>query len=111
MLLSSRLETYHHLTVMPLTASTTVECRWKRLMDLSNSSSLQVTDCGMLSRTNEEAVVAIVKPLQDPEQAAKKLLQEAYQRGSSDNITWCRGTVSWLALITQPSSNRYKLSA
>ncbi|XP_064999871.1 probable protein phosphatase 2C 59 [Musa acuminata AAA Group] len=36
--------------------------------------------------TNEEAVVAIVKPLQDPEQAAKKLLQEAYQRGSSDNI-------------------------
>lgn len=56
-------------------------------------------------------MVAIVKPLQDPEQAAKKLLQEAYQRGSSDNITWCRGTVSWLALITQPSSNRYKLSA
>ncbi|CAD5181049.1 probable protein phosphatase 2C 59 [Musa acuminata AAA Group] len=36
--------------------------------------------------TNEEAV-AMVKPLQDPEQAAKKLLQEAYQRGSSDNIT------------------------
>ncbi|XP_064953769.1 probable protein phosphatase 2C 59 [Musa acuminata AAA Group] len=36
--------------------------------------------------TNEEEVVAIVKPLQDPEQAAKKLLQEAYQRGSSDNI-------------------------
>lgn len=89
-------------------------------MDLSNSSSLQVTDCGMLSRMRytlkeennkkqkksrylkyhlrrlnpfffiwfqiQEAVVAIVKPLQDPEQAAKKLLQEAYQRGSSDNI-------------------------
>ncbi|CAL9046958.1 unnamed protein product [Musa banksii] len=34
----------------------------------------------------QEEVVAIVKPLQDPEQAAKKLLQEAYQRGSSDNI-------------------------
>ncbi|XP_062218207.1 probable protein phosphatase 2C 10 [Phragmites australis] len=37
--------------------------------------------------TNEEAV-AMVKPIQDqPEEAAKKLLQEAYQRGSSDNIT------------------------
>ncbi|KAG8058112.1 hypothetical protein GUJ93_ZPchr0002g23271 [Zizania palustris] len=36
--------------------------------------------------TNEEAV-AMVKPIQDPEQAAKRLLQEAYQRGSADNIT------------------------
>ncbi|XP_062224067.1 probable protein phosphatase 2C 10 [Phragmites australis] len=36
--------------------------------------------------TNEEAV-AMVKPIHDPEQAAKRLLQEACQRGSSDNIT------------------------
>ncbi|KAG8069757.1 hypothetical protein GUJ93_ZPchr0006g41545 [Zizania palustris] len=36
--------------------------------------------------TNEEAV-SMVKPIQDPEQAAKRLLQEAYQRGSADNIT------------------------
>ncbi|KAI8547682.1 hypothetical protein RHMOL_Rhmol07G0215000 [Rhododendron molle] len=36
--------------------------------------------------TNEEAV-AIVKPIQEPEDAAKRLMQEAYQRGSGDNIT------------------------
>ncbi|KAE8735917.1 putative protein phosphatase 2C 59 [Hibiscus syriacus] len=35
--------------------------------------------------SNEEAV-AIVKPIQDPEQAAKQLIQ-ASQRGSADNIT------------------------
>ncbi|XP_025825880.1 probable protein phosphatase 2C 45 isoform X2 [Panicum hallii] len=36
--------------------------------------------------TNEEAV-AMVKPIQDPQEAANKLLQEASKRGSSDNIT------------------------
>ncbi|OMO90647.1 phosphatase 2C (PP2C)-like protein [Corchorus olitorius] len=36
--------------------------------------------------TNEEAV-AMIKQIQDPEQAAKRLMQEAYQRGSADNIT------------------------
>uniref|UniRef100_A0A0D9WTN9 protein-serine/threonine phosphatase n=1 Tax=Leersia perrieri TaxID=77586 RepID=A0A0D9WTN9_9ORYZ len=36
--------------------------------------------------TNEEAV-AMVKPILDSEQAAKRLLQEASQRGSADNIT------------------------
>ncbi|XP_006656432.1 probable protein phosphatase 2C 59 [Oryza brachyantha] len=36
--------------------------------------------------TNEEAV-AMVKPIPDSEQAAKKLLHEASQRGSADNIT------------------------
>ncbi|KAF5726291.1 hypothetical protein HS088_TW23G01036 [Tripterygium wilfordii] len=36
--------------------------------------------------TNEDAV-AMIKPIQDPEEAAKRLLQEAYQRGSADNIT------------------------
>lgn len=29
----------------------------------------------------------MIKPIQDPEQAAKRLMQEAYQRGSADNIT------------------------
>lgn len=29
----------------------------------------------------------MVKPIQDPEEAANKLLKEASQRGSSDNIT------------------------
>lgn len=36
--------------------------------------------------SNEEAV-AMVKPIQDSEEAAKRLMQEAYQRGSADNIT------------------------
>lgn len=36
--------------------------------------------------TNEEAV-AMVKPMEEPEEAAKRLMQEAYQRGSGDNIT------------------------
>ncbi|KAF3777114.1 putative protein phosphatase 2C 59 [Nymphaea thermarum] len=36
--------------------------------------------------TNEEAV-SMVKSIEDPEEAAKRLMQEAYQRGSADNIT------------------------
>ncbi|XP_071715727.1 probable protein phosphatase 2C 10 [Rutidosis leptorrhynchoides] len=36
--------------------------------------------------TNDEAV-AMVKPIQSPEKAAKKLMQEASDRGSADNIT------------------------
>ncbi|RYQ85148.1 hypothetical protein Ahy_B10g104649 isoform B [Arachis hypogaea] len=36
--------------------------------------------------SNEEAV-AMVKPIEDAEEAAKKLLKEAIQRGSADNIT------------------------
>ncbi|XP_062025096.1 probable protein phosphatase 2C 59 isoform X1 [Rosa rugosa] len=36
--------------------------------------------------TNEEAV-AMIKPIQDPKQASERLMQEAYQRGSADNIT------------------------
>ncbi|XP_057466849.1 probable protein phosphatase 2C 59 isoform X1 [Actinidia eriantha] len=36
--------------------------------------------------TNEEAV-GMVKPIQEPEKAATRLTQEAYQRGSADNIT------------------------
>lgn len=36
--------------------------------------------------TNEEAV-GMVKPIQEPEEAAKTLVREAFQRGSADNIT------------------------
>ncbi|PKA50846.1 putative protein phosphatase 2C 59 [Apostasia shenzhenica] len=36
--------------------------------------------------SNEEAVT-MVKAIDDPEEAAKRLMQEAYQRGSADNIT------------------------
>ncbi|XP_047971470.1 probable protein phosphatase 2C 59 isoform X1 [Salvia hispanica] len=36
--------------------------------------------------TNEEAV-SMTKPIPDPEDAAKRLMQEANQRGSGDNIT------------------------
>eukprot|EP00268_Persea_americana_P058947 TRINITY_DN7176_c0_g1_i1.p1 TRINITY_DN7176_c0_g1~~TRINITY_DN7176_c0_g1_i1.p1 ORF type:complete len:325 (-),score=89.50 TRINITY_DN7176_c0_g1_i1:492-1466(-) len=36
--------------------------------------------------TNEEAV-SMIKSIEDPEEAAKRLMQEAYQRGSADNIT------------------------
>ena len=34
-----------------------------------------------------QEAVAMVKPIQDPEEAAKTLLREASQRGSADNIT------------------------
>ncbi|XP_020987480.1 probable protein phosphatase 2C 59 [Arachis duranensis] len=34
-----------------------------------------------------QEVVAIIKKIDYAEEAAKKLMQEAYQRGSSDNIT------------------------
>ncbi|GER32479.1 protein phosphatase 2C family protein [Striga asiatica] len=36
--------------------------------------------------TNEEAV-SMTRPISDPEEAAKRLMQEAHQRGSGDNIT------------------------
>ncbi|XP_010247126.1 PREDICTED: probable protein phosphatase 2C 59 isoform X1 [Nelumbo nucifera] len=36
--------------------------------------------------SNEEAV-SMIKSIEDSEQAAKRLMQEAYQRGSADNIT------------------------
>jgi protein phosphatase 1L len=34
-----------------------------------------------------QEAVAMTRSIQDPEEAAKKLLQEAYKRESSDNIT------------------------
>ncbi|KAL0407878.1 UNVERIFIED_CONTAM: putative protein phosphatase 2C 59 [Sesamum radiatum] len=36
--------------------------------------------------TNEEAV-SMIKPIPEPEEAARRLLQEAHERGSADNIT------------------------
>ncbi|ERN07416.1 hypothetical protein AMTRI_Chr12g241640 [Amborella trichopoda] len=36
--------------------------------------------------TNEEAV-SMIKSIEDPEEASKRLTQEAYRRGSGDNIT------------------------
>jgi hypothetical protein len=34
-----------------------------------------------------QEAVAMIKPIGDAEEAAKRLMQEAYQRGSADNIT------------------------
>jgi len=34
-----------------------------------------------------QEAVAMIKPIEDAEEAAKRLMKEAYQRGSSDNIT------------------------
>ncbi|MQL93834.1 hypothetical protein Taro_026490 [Colocasia esculenta] len=34
-----------------------------------------------------QEAVEMIKPIEDPEQAAKRLMEEAYQRGSNDNIT------------------------
>lgn len=40
-----------------------------------------------MSYSSFQEAVAMTKPIQDPEEAAKRLMQEAYQRGSADNIT------------------------
>ena len=37
--------------------------------------------------TFHQEAVEMVKPIQEPEEAAKRLMKEAYQRGSADNIT------------------------
>lgn len=34
-----------------------------------------------------QEAVSMIKPIGDAEEAAKRLMNEAYQRGSSDNIT------------------------
>lgn len=34
-----------------------------------------------------QEAVAMIKPIEDAEEAAKRLMQEAYHRGSADNIT------------------------
>ncbi|TXG62323.1 hypothetical protein EZV62_013686 [Acer yangbiense] len=56
--------------------------------------------------TNEEAV-DMTKPIQDPEEAAKRLMLEAYHRGSADNITCV--VVRFLA--NQGGSSRTSASA
>ena len=45
-----------------------------------------VTSLLFLTENSQEAV-AMIQSIEDPEQAAKRLLHEAYQRGSADNIT------------------------
>ncbi|KAJ8617055.1 hypothetical protein MRB53_013241 [Persea americana] len=55
--------------------------------------------------TNEEAV-SMIKSIQNPEEAAKRLLQEACQRGSADNIT-C--VVQQELLQMSPSLERHSL--
>ncbi|XP_073303547.1 probable protein phosphatase 2C 59 [Primulina huaijiensis] len=52
--------------------------------------------------TNEEAV-SMTKPIQEPEEAAKLLMKEAYQRGSADNITIV--VVRFLANQPEPSNS------
>ncbi|KAL3633421.1 putative protein phosphatase 2C 59 [Castilleja foliolosa] len=52
--------------------------------------------------TNEEAV-SMTKPISDPEEAAKRLMQEAHQRGSGDNTTVV--VVRFLAGRDEESSN------
>jgi serine/threonine protein phosphatase PrpC len=63
---------------------------------LSNSNS------NFFSAFLQEAV-AMIKPIEDAEEAAKRLMKEAYQRGSSDNIT-C--VVVRFILNNQGSSSR-----
>ncbi|XXG58155.1 hypothetical protein AAC387_Pa04g0540 [Persea americana] len=53
--------------------------------------------------TNEEAV-SMIKSIQNPEEAAKRLLQEACQRGSADNITCV--VVRFLTGQGEPSHTR-----
>lgn len=76
-------------------------------MDYGMSSQMRYITCKLISKTHilvkflfkqpknqipfgrkllQEAV-EMIKPIEDPEQAAKRLMQEAYQRGSADNIT------------------------
>jgi serine/threonine protein phosphatase PrpC len=50
-----------------------------------------------------QEAVAMIKPIEDAEEAAKRLMKEAYQRGSSDNIT-C--VVVRFILNNQGSSSR-----
>ncbi|KMZ66536.1 putative protein phosphatase 2C 59 [Zostera marina] len=52
--------------------------------------------------SNEEAV-ALIKPIENPENAAKKLMVEAFQKGSADNITCI--VVSFLAERGDSSSS------
>ncbi|XP_073055443.1 probable protein phosphatase 2C 59 isoform X2 [Primulina eburnea] len=57
--------------------------------------------------TNQEAV-SMTKPIQEPEEAAKRLMQEAYKRGSADNITIV--VVRFLANQPEPSNNNSGLN-
>ncbi|CAM8913227.1 unnamed protein product [Rhodiola kirilowii] len=53
----------------------------------SSLEFLIIASDGLWDVVSNGEAVEMVKPIQDPEQAAKRLTQEAYQRGSADNIT------------------------
>lgn len=49
------------------------------------SLDVHIPACFIAAKLQE--AVEMVKPIEDPEAAAKGLAQEAYKRGSTDNIT------------------------
>ncbi|THU49008.1 hypothetical protein C4D60_Mb06t05040 [Musa balbisiana] len=59
---------------------------WEEAIDSSLEFLILASDGLWDVVTNEEAV-AMIQSIEDPEQAARRLLQEACQRGSADNIT------------------------
>lgn len=59
---------------------------WEEVIDSSLEFLILASDGLWDVVTNEEAV-AMIQSIEDPEQAARRLLQEACQRGSADNIT------------------------
>ncbi|XP_020597923.1 probable protein phosphatase 2C 59, partial [Phalaenopsis equestris] len=58
---------------------------------------------GLWDVVSNEDAVAMVKPIEDPEQAAKNLLQEASLRGSADNITCV--VVRFLGCISEDNTH------
>ncbi|CAL9117692.1 protein phosphatase 2C 59 [Musa troglodytarum] len=59
---------------------------WEEVIDSSLEFLILASDGLWDVVTNEEAV-AMIQSMEDPEQAARRLLQEACHRGSADNIT------------------------
>ncbi|CAL4989318.1 unnamed protein product [Urochloa decumbens] len=53
----------------------------------SSHEFLILASHGLWDVVNNQEAVEIVKPIQDPEDAAKRLLQEAYKRETSENTT------------------------
>ncbi|XP_059663874.1 probable protein phosphatase 2C 59 [Cornus florida] len=56
-------------------------------VDSSLEFLILASDDGLWDVVTNEDAVAVVKPIEDTEEAARRLMQEAYQRGSADNIT------------------------
>ncbi|XP_058745738.1 probable protein phosphatase 2C 59 [Vicia villosa] len=62
----------------------------KILQEEKTDSSLEyliIASDGLRDVVINEEAVAMIKPLEDVEEEAKRLMQEAYQGGSADNIT------------------------